>query len=171
MFLKTKLDQHFSHCSFSLIELVRRIEFSSSDISQDEGFSEFTKWHIVHEDCLNELGFSNKKSSWCWARMIERNLTHKQERKSRKVSLEGHDCVYCKIRPTEHLDHIWPISLGGPPGDKDGVGIHKWNFAPTCAFCNSIKGNAPLSCTANETFLQGFIGYCLKIYGHEFRGD
>ena len=171
MFLKEQLDRYFSLCSFSLIELVRKIKSNNSDISQSEGFSEFKNWYITHKSFLDGLGFSNIKSSWCWARMIEKNLDHRQRRKSRKVSLSGSDCVYCKIHPAEHLDHIWPISLGGPPGDRDSLGIHKWNFAPTCAFCNSIKGNAPLSCTAKETFLQGFIGYCLTIYGNEYRGD
>jgi hypothetical protein len=36
-----------------------------------------------------------------------------------------------------HVDHIWPVSKGGPPDEP-------WNLALACAFCNFTKGNRML---------------------------
>jgi 5-methylcytosine-specific restriction endonuclease McrA len=44
----------------------------------------------------------------------------------------SNNCLYCG-KPSEHLDHIVPISRGG----LHSVG----NFAPSCANCNRSKSN------------------------------
>ncbi|WP_083749801.1 HNH endonuclease signature motif containing protein [Frankia sp. CcI49] len=41
-------------------------------------------------------------------------------------------CVYCRIRPADHLDHIVPISRGGANALA--------NIAPACTPCGTSKG-------------------------------
>ncbi|MEU5693882.1 HNH endonuclease signature motif containing protein [Actinosynnema sp. NPDC020468] len=45
-------------------------------------------------------------------------------------------CVYCGDR-VEHIDHVWPLHLGGDDAP--------WNLAPACARCNLSKGARSLS--------------------------
>ena len=67
----------------------------------------------------------------------------------------GGICKYCGVEANS-VDHIWPIALGGPPDYREDM----WNFAASCSYCNRLKGFAPLSCTANENFIEKFTRYC-----------
>lgn len=44
-------------------------------------------------------------------------------------------CAYCGGK-AEHLDHVWPLVLGGDDAP--------WNLAPACADCNLSKGGRTL---------------------------
>jgi len=54
-------------------------------------------------------------------------------------------CEYCDrdllATPNDyhgfHVDHIWPVSMGGPQDER-------WNWALACAFCNFTKGKRML---------------------------
>lgn len=50
-----------------------------------------------------------------------------------------HRCAYCEasLRDGYHVDHVVPVSLGGP----NGIG----NLVPACSSCNSSKSNWLLS--------------------------
>ena len=43
------------------------------------------------------------------------------------------DCVYCKQKPSQHIDHIIPLSKGG----DNSIG----NLTGACATCNLSKGS------------------------------
>jgi 5-methylcytosine-specific restriction endonuclease McrA len=43
------------------------------------------------------------------------------------------DCAYCKLRPSQHIDHIIPLSRGG----DNSLG----NLTGSCASCNLSKGS------------------------------
>jgi len=163
MFLQDDKDIMFSRLSFSLIGFVRNLDNSSVKLTEDEGKACFGGWFTEHQTTLNELGFTTPKSAWCWARMVEKNLTHKQPRKS--LAMNGGVCEYCKVAEAKEVDHIWPLSLGGP---MDEMGRNDWNFAYSCQLCNSIKGNAPIACTVRSDFLPGLVKYAMDIYGPEF---
>ena len=45
-------------------------------------------------------------------------------------------CVYCGAKNPSTIDHVIPVSRGGPHG--------AWNRAAACAPCNHDKGNQPL---------------------------
>jgi 5-methylcytosine-specific restriction endonuclease McrA len=51
-----------------------------------------------------------------------------------RVSVFGERCAYCG-GPFEHLDHVKPISLGGPHILS--------NLRPSCAKCNLTKNAKP----------------------------
>ena len=60
-------------------------------------------------------------------------------------SVKGQKC-WCG-EAAEELDHLWPLSHGGPvhpevyiAGSKD----HWWNFMPTCRFHNRQKSATPM---------------------------
>jgi len=163
MFLQESKDILFSGVAFSLIDFVRKIDNSSVKLTEEEGKYCFDDWFKNHQTTLDELGFTTIKSAWCWARMIEKNLDHKQPRKS--LAMNGLDCEYCKVAEAKEVDHIWPLSLGGP---MDEGGRNDWNFAYSCQLCNSIKGNAPIACTVRSDFLSGLVKYAIDIYGPEF---
>ena len=163
MFLQENKDILFSGVAFSLIDFVRKIDNSSVKLTEEEGKYCFHDWFKNHKTTLDELGFTTIKSAWCWARMIEKNLDHKQPR--RPLPSGGKICEYCKVAKAEEVDHIWPLSLGGPVDER---GRNLWNFVYSCCLCNSIKGNAPIACTVKPHFLQGLVSYALEIYGPEF---
>ena len=50
--------------------------------------------------------------------------------------------------PAEHVDHLWPLSHGGPRhptrSGEGGQADHRWNFMDTCAFHNGQKYATPM---------------------------
>ena len=163
MFLQEEKDRTFSRIAFSLMHLVRELNENSIELSSEDAKIEFEDWYNKNKTILETLCFSNYKSAWCWARMIERNIDHKQPRMRMKTSIGK--CQYCKVADAKQIDHIWPLSLGGPMDDSRR---NEWNFIFSCQLCNSIKGNAPLSCTVRDDFLSGLVTFAIEIYGHEF---
>jgi 5-methylcytosine-specific restriction endonuclease McrA len=53
------------------------------------------------------------------------------------------DCAYCG-QPATTLDHLIPISKGGPPLDPT-------NLIPACNPCNASRGNRPAPGLRNRT--------------------
>ena len=60
-------------------------------------------------------------------------------------SVKGEKC-WCG-EDAEELDHLWPLSHGGPPHPTKpygGTSDHQWNFMPTCMFHNRQKAATPM---------------------------
>lgn len=60
-------------------------------------------------------------------------------------SVKGKKC-WCG-EAAEELDHLWPLSHGGPPHPErrfGGTSDHWWNFMPTCMFHNRQKAATPM---------------------------
>lgn len=65
--------------------------------------------------------------------------------RSRLPSVKGMKC-WCGSDAKE-LDHLWPLSHGGPPHPTipyGGMADHNWNFMPTCMFHNRQKAATPM---------------------------
>ncbi len=79
--------------------------------------------------------------------------------RSRLPSVEGMKC-WCGSH-AEELDHLWPLSHGGPPHptrEYGGMSDHNWNFMPTCKFHNRQKAATPMLIYKKE-FLQDLRKY------------
>ncbi len=165
MFLQEEKDRTFSGIAFSLMGLVRELNENSIELRSEDAKIVFKQWYNKNKKILATLCFSNYKSAWCWARMIEKNMSHGHKQPRKRMKTSSGKCQYCKVADAKQIDHIWPLSLGGPIDDSRR---NEWNFIFSCQLCNSIKGNAPLSCTVRDDFLPGLVIFAIEIYGHQF---
>jgi len=68
----------------------------------------------------------------------------------------------------EELDHLWPLSHGGPPHPEHylaGTRDHWWNFMPTCMFHNRQKAATPML-----IYKEGFLDDLRKYIFERTRG-
>ena len=158
----SELDREFSRFCFFVIYIANKCRHT--DISKEEAITKITefaesagfKLFLYHTSPLFVRGIFEL----IYQRLeVPDSFPTRKPIPTRLKRMLNRPCAYCgELNPTD-IDHIWPRALGGPDYHKEHMRF-VWNFVQSCSLCNRLKSFAPLSCSANDTFLESFRKFC-----------